>query len=179
MHILCITFANISQQMPLGYYSLMRWRCQTCNLVTMDLPEPPWTWELYRLGKSYKDCRDCQAKSCKRILTLRTFSICFFHADSQLPIACAVYYIFTSKRPCRTALQKAKIPANIQTQIVSFLVLSQKQASLRKFYFRILVGNQNNTSNSPFLQFRHQWRTTPPIPRRPDLLDRMIRFLVR
>ena len=164
--------------MPLGYYSLMRWRCKTCNLVTMDLPEPPWTSPLYRLGKSYKECRNCLAKSSLRIQTLRTFSIFFFHTDSQLPIACAAYYIFTSKQPCRTVLEKAKIPANIQTQIVSFLVLSQKQASLRYFYFRILVGNQNNTSNSPFLQFLHLWRTTPPTPRRPDLLDRMLRFLV-
>ena len=106
------------------------------------------------------------------------FHFLFSHRLATPHRLCCLLYIFTSKQPCRTVLEKAKIPANIQTQIVSFLVLSQKQASLRYFYFRILVGNQNNTSNSPFLQFLHLWRTTPPTPRRPDLLDRMLRFLV-
>ena len=63
-------------EMPLGYYSLIRWRCRTCMIVTMDLPAPTCTSFLYNFGISWKQCRQCQAKSLLRIETLRTLNAC-------------------------------------------------------------------------------------------------------
>jgi hypothetical protein len=97
---------------------------------------------------------------------------------------CLLYYIFNVSSPSdimwswRPALQKAQIPNNIQTQIVSFFVLSQKQSSLRKYYFRILIGNWDYSSNSPFLQLMKRMSTAPPTKGQRDLLDHVIRFLV-
>ena len=70
----------------------------------------------------------------------------FLFAQTHDSPSCVLFIIFSHPNDpiYRTALQKAKIPANIQTQIVSFLVLSQKQASLRYFYFRILVGREQH-----------------------------------
>ncbi len=197
------TTYNNCPWMASGYYSLKRWRCRTCDLVTMDLPEPPWELQLYRWGISYKKCRNCLSKSFLKLLRIRAQDIFNHspfssHTDSwhlltpqlvyiivYLCIVCICWLYFLNvsrpsdiKCPCRPALQKAQIPNNIQTQIVSFLVLSQKQASLRKYHFRILHGNWNNTSNSPFLQLMQRMSTAPPTKGRRDLLDYVISFLV-
>ena len=78
--------------MPLGYYSLIRWRCRTCMIVTMDLPAPTCTSFLYNFGISWKQCRQCQAKSLLRIETLRTLNA--RECSSQMPCDSNIYLLY-------------------------------------------------------------------------------------